>query len=509
MYHQQGSEYNPGQDYDSLHNPYDAPSYPPRNLETRGYPSTASPMMAASTIDQSKAQAPAMTAESSTSRSSQKHQRKQQQPVSAIPEVANGADVDLEDQIGTVNAMTPMTTLPKSDAGHQTRHIHASSDATVAVHAAQRMSRISQAAPSEATRIVSTAYQHWPKRPEPITAVLGVFEHLLWVLGTLGAVAGAGAVGVIVCIHLDVSAAAWMVYILAYFLLSFLFMAIMGREMRIYSERRWQKALQKIVGTSTTSVVAPLQDTPQEGNKDNGHLSSDGQNYQIGEADDTMATENGEAYALLQTSNGSNGKRQSVAFRSPDRPSPVKETQDAPEYFVPESAYNQGGYGAVPVSSPSSKLRGTGSRALKQIQRGAEFAAHATRSVNGTAAPTQASVPSPNGMERSTSAAYKTDYADNAKASSTFAQPSYPPAAETIPMQDMYSSVVRPTSFHASDKEMTIDFRDRAVHAKAANDGATVNGYARQVFDGAQYGRGHYKHDNRRISGVNGNAIEA
>lgn len=219
--------------------------------------------------------------------------------------------------------ITPATTLIHGHAGgdiqpQQTGHIHTQSVATsVAARGMNRMSRIREAAPSERTRIFNGAYAHWPERPEPITAVLSIWQHFLWVFGTLAVVAGVGALGTFVCLHLTVSSAAWMVYIIIYFLLSFLFIAIMGHEMRLRSERKWKRILQNLTGGDMAELQERRQGTSAAG--DNGRLSSDGQNYQIGEADETMATENGEAYALMESTTNAH-KRQSVAFKTPDKP---------------------------------------------------------------------------------------------------------------------------------------------------------------------------------------------
>lgn len=218
------------------------------------------------------------------------------------------------------NTLVSATQAQGSQA-QQATHGHSQSVATTVVtRNLNRVSRISQAAPSERTRIVSGVdYHDWPQRPEPITAVLSIWQHTVWVFGPLGVVAGAGALGVFVCLHLDVSAAAWMVYIVAYFLLSFLFLGIMGHEMRIFSERKWRKILQK-VGGEEGGMALQQQGQHTQGH-DNGRLSADGRNYQIGEADETIATEAGESYGPMESgSNAHANKRQSVAFRSPDKP---------------------------------------------------------------------------------------------------------------------------------------------------------------------------------------------
>lgn len=91
--------------------------------------------------------------------------------------------------------------------------------------------------------------------PVPVTLVLSFWQHLLWVLAPLCLAGALGALVVFLTNHFHASSAVHLVVISAYFFLSFLFLGVMGMEMRTFAQRKWERMVKREeVGRSAGEV---------------------------------------------------------------------------------------------------------------------------------------------------------------------------------------------------------------------------------------------------------------
>lgn len=185
-------------------------------------------------------------------------------------------------------------------------------------------------------------------------------------------------------------------------------------------------------------------------------------------------------------------------FTSCSSQSPIKETHDAPECYVPTYTYN--GYGAVATTSPNRKTHARASRAFQQVQRGADYvaqaaAAHSTEWRGGEDTHHRANgrAPTPVHLETPSSAFTANGHSGHpgiGAMKNSYAEPVFASPAEEVSMERAYTGPDRRQSYVA-DKDIMIDFANDKGKVVVGEGTPTERG-SRQIFDGERYGMGHY-----------------
>lgn len=170
---------------------------------------------------------------------------------------------------GCTDTLLASSTLPGTAGSTQDEEVGKGGNAFVASPVSingdyRRHSKIinNSAAPAEAViptdtanrMSVATATVLYPPTPSlplriqapvPITLVLSFWQHLLWVLGPLCLAGALGALLVFLINHFHTSSAVHLVVISVYFFLSFLFLGLVGMEMRTFAQRKWERMVKR------------------------------------------------------------------------------------------------------------------------------------------------------------------------------------------------------------------------------------------------------------------------